>query len=92
MEDSGSLTVNGIRINPDVLCKDSIAVRDARCGAVCCSGGVWLKNDGAPRIHAWAREMSNILPAVAESRPGSNRGNENSGRIPSTTLHPGQTC
>ena len=61
MEDSDSLTVNGIRINPDVLRKDSIrGCADARCGAVCCSGGVWLKDDEAPRIHAWARQIKGM--------------------------------
>lgn len=95
MEDSDSLTVNGIRINPDVLRKDSIrGCADARCGAVCCSGGVWLRDDEAPRIHAWAREIKACLPAERhDESTWFEQGNHELGtNTVDDPLHLGQTC
>jgi Fe-S-cluster containining protein len=63
MEDSSSVIINGIRINADILQKDAIRrCADSSCGAVCCSGGVWLREDEAPRIREWEAAIKACLP------------------------------
>lgn len=95
MEDGDSLTINGIRINPDVLRKDSIRrCADARCGAVCCSGGVWLNEDEAPKIRAWAEEIKKRLPP--DRHDESIWFEEEDGEMGTNSIddasRPGQTC
>jgi len=64
MEESGSVVINGISVTPDILRKDAIRrCADSKCGAVCCSGGVWLREDEAPRIRDWAEAIKACLPA-----------------------------
>ncbi len=63
MEDEGSLIVNGIRVDPDVLRKDFVQpCATAKCMAECCAGGVWLKADEVPRIRKWAGAIKACLP------------------------------
>jgi hypothetical protein len=64
MENDGSLIVNGIRIDPDVLRKDGVRrCAEVNCVAACCSDGVWLREDEAPHILAWADTIKACLPA-----------------------------
>ncbi len=63
MEDDGSLIINGIRVDPDVLRNDVVQpCATAKCMAECCSGGVWLKADEVPRIREWAAAIKACLP------------------------------
>ena len=63
MEESDSLIVNGIRIDPGVL-KPAAWQRCAivECQAACCTGGVWLDADHIPRILEHAETVKQSLP------------------------------
>lgn len=63
MEGSDPLIINGIRISPEILKKDVIRrCADSRCGAICCSGGVWLCEGEPSRILAWTDAIKERIP------------------------------
>ncbi len=64
MKKNGSMIINGVRIDPGVLGKDAVRrCGDIQCSGACCSDGVWLREDEAPRILAWAGAIKDCLPA-----------------------------
>lgn len=63
MEDSESLIVNGIRVDPGVLRREPLQrCAVVECRAACCTGGVWLDAGHAPRILEWAGAIKPVLP------------------------------
>ena len=63
MGNNATLIINGIRIDPRVIRKDSVRrCGDIKCVAACCSDGVWLCEDEPPRILAWAGAIKACLP------------------------------
>jgi hypothetical protein len=103
MEEDGSLIVNGIRVNADVLRKNAVqSCADGACMAACCSGGVWLRDDEAPRIRLWAGAVKECLPARRHDESkwfcvGSSKENHPfDDEVGTTTfddpLRPGKTC
>lgn len=64
MQDQGELVIKGIRIESKVLQKRNVRpCGEGKCIAACCSGGVWLREDEAPRILEWADAIKACLPA-----------------------------
>jgi hypothetical protein len=63
VEDDDSVIVKGIRIDPDVLRKNAVqACAIGQCKAACCSTGVYLKEEEAPRILEWKAAVKACLP------------------------------
>jgi len=95
MEDDGSLIVNGIRVEQSVLGTDTVhRCSRAHCMAACCSGGVWLKDEEAPRIREWTAAVQACLPG---DRHDDSSWFESNGRELGTTTvddpsRPGQSC
>jgi Fe-S-cluster containining protein len=95
MENKDPLIIKGIRIEPDVLRKDAVVpCAGANCKAACCSTGVWLKEDEAPRIRAWATAVKACLPA---ERHDESKWFDADDLEPGTTtvddpMRPGKTC
>ncbi len=101
MVDDGSVTVKGIRINPDVLRKDAVqpcAIR--QCLAACCSTGVWLKAEEAPRILEWGGAVKACLPPdrqneskwFLEGKPDENQSPELGTSTVEDPISPGRKC
>jgi hypothetical protein len=103
MEDDGSLIIKGIRIDPSVLRKSAAQpCANSRCMAACCSGGVWLREDEAPRILEWASAVKACLPIDRHHNSTwftphcSNTYDSGNPELGTTTvedpLRPGRTC
>lgn len=62
MEDD-SLIINGIRIDPEIFRKEGVRkCAEVNCLAACCTDGVWLCENEAPRILEWAPAIKQCLP------------------------------
>jgi hypothetical protein len=95
MEGSDPLIIKGIRISPEVLKMDSIQrCGDSRCGAICCSGGVWCRDDEPPRILEWKEAIKARIPA--ERHDESMWFEEGDGELGTNSVddpdRPGKTC
>jgi hypothetical protein len=63
MEKDDALVINGIRISPGILRKKAVRrCSEIKCLAACCTDGVWLLDDEAPRILEWADAIKACLP------------------------------
>jgi hypothetical protein len=95
MENNGALIINGISIGSDILRKKAVRkCSELTCLAACCSDGVWLRDDEAPRILEWADAIKSCLPPDRhDESKWFEQGKEEMGTIPvNDPVRPNDTC
>jgi hypothetical protein len=95
MGNNGALVINGFRIDQDILRKKAVRkCSEIQCLAACCSDGVWLLDNEAPRILEWADEIKACLPPDRhDESKWFEQGKEEMGTIPvNDPVRPNDTC
>lgn len=95
MAKNRSLIINGIRIDPGVLREDAVRrCGDVKCVGACCSDGVWLCEEEAPRILEWAGAIKACLPPDRHDQSiwFERRDDEVGTAAVADPLRPNQTC
>jgi hypothetical protein len=95
MKKSEPMVINGVRIDPGILCKDAVRrCGDIQCVAACCTDGVWLRTDEPCRILQWANAIKAFLPSDRhdESKWFEQGNNEMGTAAVEDPRRPGETC
>lgn len=95
MAHNGALIINGYRIDPKILQKKAVRrCSEIKCLAACCTDGVWLLDDEAPRILQWADAIKECLPPDRQDESKwFEQGKDEMGTIPvPDPVRPGDTC
>jgi len=95
MGNDGALVINGFRIDQSILRKKAVRkCSELKCLAACCSDGVWLRDDEAPRILQWADAIKACLPLDRQDESKwFEQGKEEMGTIPmNDPMRPNDTC
>jgi hypothetical protein len=95
MGNNGALVIKGIRVHSAILRKKAVRkCSELKCLAACCTDGVWLREEEAPRILEWADAVKACLPPERhDESKWFEQGKEEMGTNPvNDPVRPGDTC